>query len=99
MGSRLAGKYRGNCLVRVTAKALLLVGSMLGLLASSSLAAHAEARGAAMVIDGNSGEVLHEQFADAPRHPASLTKIMTIFLAFREIEKGRLTFSTPSVRN
>jgi D-alanyl-D-alanine carboxypeptidase len=82
-------------LARVTAKALLLVGSMLGLLASSSLLAHAEVRGAAMVIDGNSGEVLHEQFADAPRHPASLTKIMTIFLAFREIEKGRLTFSTP----
>jgi D-alanyl-D-alanine carboxypeptidase len=57
--------------------------------------AHAEVRGAAMVIDGNSGDVLYEQFADAPRHPASLTKIMTIFLAFREIEKGRLTFSTP----
>jgi D-alanyl-D-alanine carboxypeptidase len=81
-------------LTRVTAKALLLVGSMLGLLASGPMA-HAAVRGAAMVIDGNSGEVLYEQFADAPRHPASLTKIMTIFLAFREIEKGRLTFSTP----
>ena len=44
-----------------------------------------------MVIDANTGKVLYEQFADAKRHPASLTKIMTLFLVFGEIEQGRLS--------
>lgn len=84
-----------DVLTRITAKLLLVASLTLGLVAMSGPAAHAEVRGAAMAIDANTGEVVHEQFADAPRHPASLTKIMTIFLAFREIEKGRLTFATP----
>jgi D-alanyl-D-alanine carboxypeptidase len=84
-----------DALTRITAKALFIAGLTLGLIAVRGPAAHAEVRGAAMAIDANTGEVLHEQFADAPRHPASLTKIMTIFLTFREIERGRLTLSTP----
>src|SRR5262249_33428704 len=35
-----------------------------------------------LVIDGNSGEVLQASNADAIRHPASLTKIMTLYLLF-----------------
>ncbi|TMK21496.1 MAG: D-alanyl-D-alanine carboxypeptidase, partial [Alphaproteobacteria bacterium] len=35
---------------------------------------------AAIVIDDKSGFVLHEVSADEPRHPASLTKIMTLYL-------------------
>ena len=84
-----------DALTRFTAKALLILGLTLGLIAARGPVAHAEVRGAAMAIDANTGEVLHEQFADAPRHPASLTKIMTLFLAFREMEKGRLTLTTP----
>ena len=44
---------------------------------------------AAIVIDDKTGQVLHETNPDAPRHPASLTKIMTLYLLFEQIEAGR----------
>lgn len=50
---------------------------------------------AAIVIDANSGRVLHAQSADAERYPASLTKMMTLYLAFELMEQGRLKPSTP----
>ncbi len=48
-----------------------------------------------MVIDANTGRVLHDNAGSAPRYPASLTKMMTLYLAFETIEAGRLQFSTP----
>jgi len=42
------------------------------------------------VLDANSGTVLHETNADARRHPASLTKIMTLYLLFEQLEAGKL---------
>jgi len=50
---------------------------------------------AALVVDDNSGEVLHEVNPDEPRHPASLTKIMTLYLLFEQLESGSLKLSTP----
>src|ERR1700755_3029207 len=49
----------------------------------------------AIVIDDKSGQVLHEDHADDPRHPASLTKIMTLYLLFEQIEAGALKLDTP----
>jgi D-alanyl-D-alanine carboxypeptidase len=48
-----------------------------------------------IVVDDNSGEVLRELSADEPRHPASLTKIMTLYLLFEELEAGKLKLDTP----
>jgi D-alanyl-D-alanine carboxypeptidase len=45
---------------------------------------------AAIVVDGNSGAVLHSSNPDAQRHPASLTKIMTLYLLFEQLEAGKL---------
>ena len=45
---------------------------------------------AALVVDANTGRVLHEANADALRHPASLTKIMTLYLLFEQLEAGKL---------
>jgi D-alanyl-D-alanine carboxypeptidase len=57
--------------------------------------AHAEARkSAVLVVDGNTGRVLHQSAADELRHPASLAKMMTIYLAFELIEQGRLSYQT-----
>src|SRR6478672_5422599 len=50
---------------------------------------------AAIVLDDKSGQVLHEDHADDPRHPASLTKIMTLYLLFEQIEAGTLKLDTP----
>lgn len=44
---------------------------------------------AAVVIDHNTGEVLHATNADAPRHPASLTKMMTLYMLFEQLDAGR----------
>jgi D-alanyl-D-alanine carboxypeptidase len=43
-----------------------------------------------IVIDDNSGQVLHDVNADEPRHPASLTKIMTLYLLFEQLDAGAL---------
>src|SRR6516164_4717363 len=45
---------------------------------------------ASIVVDGNSGSVLQASSADALRHPASLTKVMTLYLLFERLEAGRL---------
>ncbi len=49
-----------------------------------------ESKYAAIVVDANSGEVLYAKKADSPRYPASITKIMTLYLAFEAISQGRL---------
>ncbi|MDX2288845.1 MAG: D-alanyl-D-alanine carboxypeptidase [Hyphomicrobiaceae bacterium] len=43
-----------------------------------------------MAIDANTGDVLHAIAADDLRHPASLTKMMTLYIVFGLIERGRL---------
>jgi D-alanyl-D-alanine carboxypeptidase len=46
---------------------------------------------AAMVVDANTGAVLHSENGDSPRHPASLAKIMTLYLLFERMEAGKLS--------
>lgn len=50
---------------------------------------------AAIIVDGNTGRVLYAQNADAERYPASLTKVMTLYLLFEALDRGRVTFDTP----
>lgn len=49
---------------------------------------------AAMVIDARSGEVLHSRNADTRLHPASLTKMMTLYVAFEAIKNGEISLET-----
>jgi D-alanyl-D-alanine carboxypeptidase len=49
---------------------------------------------ASIVIDANSGKTLHETSADGLRHPASLTKIMTLYLLFERLESGKMKLTT-----
>ncbi len=48
-------------------------------------------RYADLVMDPVTGEVLHQDSPDARRHPASLTKMMTLYLLFDALQKGRIT--------
>jgi len=50
---------------------------------------------AAIVVDANSGAVLHSANPDAIRHPASLTKIMTLYMLFERLEAGTLSLNSP----
>ncbi len=45
----------------------------------------------AMVVDANTGAVLYSESGDSPRHPASLAKIMTLYLLFERMEAGKLS--------
>lgn len=49
---------------------------------------------AAMVMDARNGEVLHSENADTRLHPASLTKMMTLYVAFQAIERGEISLDT-----
>jgi D-alanyl-D-alanine carboxypeptidase len=70
------------------------LGLVTGLLALC-LAAAAEARqAAAIVLDYATGEVLHAEDPDAPAFPASLTKMMTLYMVFEAMREGRLTPDT-----
>ncbi len=50
---------------------------------------------AAMVIDARTGEVLHSRNADTRLHPASLTKMMTLYIAFEAVRNGEIELDSP----
>ena len=56
--------------------------------------AHAKPGYSEFIIDRNTGKTLHAKNADALRYPASLTKMMTLYVVFDLIESGRLTYKT-----
>jgi D-alanyl-D-alanine carboxypeptidase len=81
---------------------------LLGILALLGLASPARAQvtavaspsgpvqaGPYVVVDAATGETLLERNAGAFWHPASLTKLMTIYIVFEELKAGRLTLATP----
>ncbi|WP_296895915.1 D-alanyl-D-alanine carboxypeptidase family protein, partial [Thiohalocapsa sp.] len=49
---------------------------------------------AALIIDANSGKTLHAHNARASRYPASLTKVMTLYVLFGYLRDGRLEMDT-----
>ncbi len=51
----------------------------------------AQARYAAIVLDADNGRVLYAANPDTRNHPASLTKMMTLYMVFEALESGRLT--------
>jgi len=52
---------------------------------------------AAIVADLTSGKVLFSKAAEEPRFPASLTKMMTLYLVFQDLERGRVSLESPLV--
>jgi D-alanyl-D-alanine carboxypeptidase (penicillin-binding protein 5/6) len=66
---------------------------LVALMAPSAFAAslYTAPRYAAILIDNATGEVLYARRADEVRYPASITKVMTLYVAFEEIAAGRLS--------
>jgi D-alanyl-D-alanine carboxypeptidase len=50
---------------------------------------------AAMVMDARNGEVIHSENADTRLHPASLTKMMTLYIVFEAVQNGEISMDTP----
>ena len=57
--------------------------------------ARSSSKHAAFILDANTGAILHQDDADDLRHPASLTKMMTLYMTFETLEQGRMTMSSP----
>ena len=73
----------------------LFLTLMLGLLALVGIGQPASALPyAAYLMDARTGETLYAQNADTPLPPASLTKMMTLYITFQEIQTGRLSLDT-----
>ncbi|MGF1658111.1 MAG: D-alanyl-D-alanine carboxypeptidase family protein [Rubrimonas sp.] len=71
----------------------MLVGACVALALAWALSpgpAEAAPGRAEIVMDMRTGEVLHARNADAKLHPASLTKMMTLYLVFEAVERGKL---------
>jgi D-alanyl-D-alanine carboxypeptidase len=60
-------------------------------------ASHSAQAGPSIVVDATSGRIIHAEDATAPWFPASITKLMTAYVALREVKAGRINFETPLV--
>ncbi|MBC7157718.1 MAG: D-alanyl-D-alanine carboxypeptidase, partial [Rhodobacteraceae bacterium] len=85
----------GNAKPRVgqAIRQFLMIVAALLLVVAYPLAARA-APYADYVIDARTGEVLHETNAHTRLHPASLTKMMTLYIAFEAVKHGEITLDT-----
>ena len=68
----------------------IAVAAMIAAMSSSALAGE---KFAATVVDATTGRILHAEHPDATRHPASLTKVMTLYMTFHELRDGRLSLN------
>lgn len=71
---------------------MAFVGSLA--VALGTVPANAAGKNAVLVIDANTGHTLYASAADEPRYPASLTKMMTLYMVFDLIERGRLSYQS-----
>lgn len=99
--ARRGNELRGflNGLNRRVSATVLLLAAMTMLVAGcqSVDVAHfapLSSKYSALVVNADTGKVVHEASADAVRYPASLTKMMTLYLLFEAIESGRVTLET-----
>ncbi|KKO04498.1 hypothetical protein LCGC14_0083240 [marine sediment metagenome] len=65
-----------------------------GLSLTHAAGADANPKYAGFVIDANNGQVLYSENADAPRYPASLTKMMTLYMTFDALKNGRASLGS-----
>ena len=72
----------------------LAVALMLGLLIALQTGPAEARRYASIVIDASNGRVLHAENPDRKAYPASLTKIMTLYMVFEALENGALTMNS-----
>lgn len=71
-----------------------LIGGFLVVAALAVQISPAAARYASLVVDGRTGMELYSRHADTKRYPASLTKIMTLYMTFDALKRGKWKLST-----
>jgi D-alanyl-D-alanine carboxypeptidase len=101
MGQACRAIYRLGFLLALSGLACLLPHAPAEAAKKKPAAAHHAApwtpRYAAILIDADTGEVLHQVDADQQTYPASLTKMMTLYLLFERLATGKVNFDTTFV--
>lgn len=72
-----------------------MAGMLLLPLTTALLPSTAHAKYASLVMDADTGQILHSVNAETRNYPASLTKMMTLYLVFERLRDGRLKLNTP----
>ena len=80
--------------MRMVIRGVTLIILMVALAVGFAAPASANSKYAAYVIHAESGDVLFNRYSTSRRYPASLTKMMTLYLLFEELEAGNITLAT-----
>lgn len=80
--------------MRLVLRCLFSIALISSLLMAAVTPASANSKYAAYVVHAHSGDVLFDRYSNQRRYPASLTKMMTLYLLFDEIEAGRLSMDS-----
>jgi len=75
-------------------RCVVIVAFLGAVLAGFTAPANANSKYAAYVVHAHSGDVLFDRYSTKKRYPASLTKMMTLYLLFDEIEAGKFTLES-----
>ncbi|KQU69942.1 D-alanyl-D-alanine carboxypeptidase [Aminobacter sp. DSM 101952] len=89
MRQALPGKVLKSA-ISIKSFMVFTLAAAIGLSSVAPSSAAKDSRSAAIVIDANTGETLYSSNADSRRYPASLTKMMTLYLTFEALSKGRI---------
>jgi len=81
--------------VLVNWQGFLTAALVLLMVSAGSLEATAKVKFSAIAVDARTGKVLYSSDPDGQRYPASLTKVMTLYVLFQELKAGRMKLSTP----
>jgi len=84
--------FKGKIFVKkgfISISAIILVGFFMSISPSDALSGYAS-----IIVDADTGQVLRTRNADIQNYPASLTKIMTLYMTFEAIQDDRLTMGT-----
>lgn len=92
--AKMTGRYRQTEIGTVSRISTGIRAALIFLLACALPASVGAAPFAAYVMDARTGKEIHSQNANTRLHPASLTKMMTLYLAFTAIERGQIRLDT-----
>ena len=79
--------------IEAIARAAAIAAAFLGASAALAVSPLGPARTSAILVDADSSRILYSRGAEQIGHPASITKVMTLFLAFDALAEGRLSLT------
>lgn len=87
----VTSRHRTGKSAALILQVLLLAAVLVGV---QTATASADSNDAAIVVDAKTGKTLYASHADAHRYPASLTKMMTLYLTFEALAAGKISLDT-----